>query len=407
MPIAPPLGSKLMQLIGKAAEKVPLSVGPGRSIQKAMGKEPEGPTLKSIQDLAMPQDPAEAATDLVAPMAAIGKAGANLAGEVIGKGVKAASEAISGKTMQEAVEAGAKVLGKKTKYVAPEIASKKVKKVFHVSPHEFDKFDIEHVGSGTGATSEGHGFYQAEAEGVRDWYKALFEKRSYQGLKDEYGGMAPAVQNWIGAERTKSALEASAYRSNAIKHAEAEVEYLSDLIDRAGGRDDRFEMVENAEKILSEMKAGTFKAKTPKAYVYENLIPDEDDYLLWDKPLHEQPEKVKKALKQSGWNVDPPPSGASDTNLPYSDEPVGVRGYDVYDQYAEDFGSKKAAADALRIDGIRGVKYLDQHSREAGAGTYNYVMFDPDDIDIIKMLAQVLPLLGARATGKKAEAKQP
>ena len=336
----------------------------------------------------MPQDPAEAATDLVAPMASL-------------------AAAIPQKTMQEAMEAGAKVLGKKTKYVAPEIASKKVKKVFHVSPHEFDKFDIEHVGSGTGATSEGHGFYQAEAEGVRDWYKKLFEKLDYQALKEEYGELGPAVMNWMHGGKRGVVPDAKLYRKAALSEARNTVDRQRGYIKRFGPQGNSAEALKKYEKVLGEMEAGTFSPKQPKAYVYENLIPDEDDYLLWDKPLHEQPEKVQKALKQSGWNVDPPPSGASDTNLPYSDEPVGVRGYDVYDQYAEDFGSKKAAADALRIDGIRGVKYLDQHSREAGAGTYNYVIFDDKDIDIIKMLAQVLPLLGARATGKKAEAKQP
>ena len=279
--------------------------------------------------------------------------------------------------------------------------------MFHVSPHKFEKFDIEKVGTGTGATSEGHGIYNAEAEGVKDWYKKLFESVNYQTLKEEYGDLGPAVMNWMQGGKTGVVPDGKLYRKAALSEARNTVARQRQYINRFGPQGESAKALKKYEKVLEEMEAGTFKPKHPKAYVYENLIPDEDDYLLWDKPLHRQPEKVKKALKDAGWNVDPPPAGAPDTNLPYSDEPVGVRGYDVYDQYAGDFGGKKAAAEALRIDGIRGVKYLDQRSREAGAGTYNYVMFDAEDIDIIKMLAQVLPLLGARATGKKAEAPTP
>ena len=149
------------------------------------------------------------------------------------------------------------------------------------------------------------------------------------------------------------------------------------------------------------------------------------------------------------------------TTLP----PEELTGHDIYwriAQWAEDnLGmaqggpNKELASQLLSEHGIRGNKYLDAGSRDItpeyrvidgdtgepiysaverseaeewinslgpgkGKGdgltiqkferpaTYNYVVFDEKDADIIKMLASVAPLLAARATGKKkAEAPKP
>jgi hypothetical protein len=53
----------------------------------------------------------------------------------------------------------------------------------------------------------------------------------------------------------------------------------------------------------------------------------------------------------------------------------------------------QAASETLRDAGIPGIKYLDQGSRGAGAGTSNYVVFNDQLIDILKRYG----LLGAPA----------
>jgi hypothetical protein len=45
---------------------------------------------------------------------------------------------------------------------------------------------------------------------------------------------------------------------------------------------------------------------------------------------------------------------------------------------------REIATNALRDAGIPGIKYLDQGSRQAGEGSRNYVVFNPEIIDILK-----------------------
>jgi len=42
-------------------------------------------------------------------------------------------------------------------------------------------------------------------------------------------------------------------------------------------------------------------------------------------------------------------------------------------------GSPAAAAEALRVSGVSGVRYLDGASRKAGSGSYNYVVFPGEE----------------------------
>lgn len=44
-------------------------------------------------------------------------------------------------------------------------------KAYHGSPHDFDKFSTEHIGTGEGAQAYGHGLYFAEREGTAEAYK--------------------------------------------------------------------------------------------------------------------------------------------------------------------------------------------------------------------------------------------
>lgn len=62
----------------------------------------------------------------------------------------------------------------------------------------------------------------------------------------------------------------------------------------------------------------------------------------------------------------------------YDTSPTGE---EIYWQLAQNRG-KKGASEFLAQNGIPGIKYLDQMSRDAGKGTSNYVIFDPKDIHI-------------------------
>ena len=80
--------------------------------------------------------------------------------------------------------------------------------------------------------------------------------------------------------------------------------------------------------------------------------------LDWDKPLSEQAQNIKNVLETAGIKT-------------YDSTP----GEHVYKRLAEKLGSKDAAAQFLREQGIPGIRYLDGGSRGAGGGTSNFVVF--------------------------------
>jgi hypothetical protein len=118
--------------------------------------------------------------------------------------------------------------------------------------------------------------------------------------------------------------------------------------------------------------------------VYQVDIPDEavETFLLWDKPLSEQPESVrealgkvripKRALKElNAWD-------AADLAFMYQDE----SGEGFYNLLASALGEQKEASQALRKVGIQGIKYLDGNSRSDGSGSFNLVVFDGSIVKI-------------------------
>lgn len=167
-----------------------------------------------------------------------------------------------------------------------------------------------------------------------------------------------------------------------------------------------------AARFMAQVEEGAQVAekldvKRAQGALYKVEIPEEDSMLLWDKPLSEQPEKVKEGLRKLGVTADPTTS--LDDN-PFSDAMM-AKGERLYRAVADRltladkdkaldklFGSHKAfqkayrsgperASKALHDAGISGIKYLAGTSRAQGEGDYNYVVFDDAAIEIIEHLA--------------------
>jgi hypothetical protein len=102
---------------------------------------------------------------------------------------------------------------------------------------------------------------------------------------------------------------------------------------------------------------------------------DPEHFLDWDRPLSEQSPRVQEALKGAKSNLVKSWLGTP--------EAARARGQNAYEQIADRLGGD-TAAEHLRDLGIPGIKYLDQGSRDAGAGSHNYVVFDDKLIDILK-----------------------
>lgn len=230
---------------------------------------------------------------------------------------------------------------------------------FHGTPHRFDKFSTEHIGRGEGAQAYGWGLYFASKKEIAEHYrKNLLIAKGVDLWTDELRAQLPPT-------RTKA--ESEEFNNLNIK--------LIRNSNLPPGEMVRWRELKNIATVRDEAIARL----QPKGQLYEVDIPEDDTLLLWDKPLSEQPEKVREALKQVGVSF---PEYALDTKRASSD---------FYLYIGDKLNSDKAASETLLAAGVRGIKYLDGTSRRAGAGSYNYVVFSGDDVAIKNQFYQNKP----------------
>lgn len=152
---------------------------------------------------------------------------------------------------------------------------------------------------------------------------------------------------------------------------------------------------------------------TPEGSMYKvELGVDKDMLLDWDKPLAYQPQGVKEAygraykkqlkhpelmdeLHDGAWNP-------TNSEMGLFDKSGGGQAYNTLK--GEMFGrDAKKTSQALKEQGIPGIKYLDGGSRQAGEGSSNYVMFDQETIKILKKYGILAPTFGAGAMASQED----
>lgn len=276
---------------------------------------------------------------------------------------------------------------------------------YHGSPHDHDGFDSSKIGTGEGAQAYGWGHYFSGAKAVAEWYKNKLSGLEIlvDGKRLDQVWMRAATQEENALSYARGRLldvmkydpdlgaQALATRAeNLAEEAEREVGIRTDA-DRAAAKAKQWGklggVVNDPAAIAQEAmtaaalrdianKAREGRAEVKKGRLYTvDLKPAEDEYLLWDKPLSEQSEKVKAALEAAfpgDWNEIKRKGG----------EWRNLTGEQFYRNASDGFDSDKAASEYLLSLGIRGIKYLDGSSRGAGEGAHNYVIFDDADVKI-------------------------
>lgn len=243
---------------------------------------------------------------------------------------------------------------------------------YHGSPHKFDKFDMSKIGTGEGAQAYGHGLYFSEAPSVA---------KTYQGkVSAMHGSGKPTISgkpvNWDDPLET-AAFELS--RHNGDREAAAE------FFERTFKKSD-------VPGILRSDKALP-KVDMPGSLYKVDITDDAVAKMLdWDKPLSQQPDSVRKAVKtamdDAGVQSYKSPDGMVYMGV---GEEQSLRGSDIYKlltQQSRDgaiisgknnettlSAAQRSAAEYLRALDIPGIRYLDAGSRGKG-GTSNFVLFD-------------------------------
>lgn len=301
---------------------------------------------------------------------------------------------------------------------------------YHGSPHTFDKFSLDAIGTGEGAQAYGWGLYFAENPGIADGYRRALSKTIVK-----WDGKKVGTIDWNKtSERSKVArkmgftdkqeidtvetlLRSYFYHSGNVARVEKDISEYSDYFRP------RYEAM--WPKIKDRLSADS------KGLLYQVDIDDRavENMLDWDKTLEEQSDNVKAALADSDYKLsisvaeseriadERIDADAADWADETGGDPVEfsnnadrdkyifdvvrefggvdstITGRDLYKMIVKDEGGgrdlfesnaeyQKAASEYLNRLGIKGIKYLDASSRRDGDGTRNLVVFDDSIVTI-------------------------
>jgi hypothetical protein len=217
-------------------------------------------------------------------------------------------------------------------------------RAFHGSPHSFERFSTDAIGTGEGAQAYGHGLYFAENEGVARGYRdALTPGADIAKLLDTHGGNADAA--------------------------------LTELLNSPNGP-----RAADYDALLQYRKTGV---PPSKGSMYEvNINADPEHFLHWDKPRDQLAPKVQDFAK---------------SNYPEAWD-AAADGSSLYQLMAKQAQSPVALTQQMADAGIPGIRYLDQGSRAEGEGTHNAVVFNPATIEILRKYGLAGLGLGTAAT---------
>ncbi|WP_290494523.1 LPD23 domain-containing protein [Hyphomonas sp. UBA4494] len=287
---------------------------------------------------------------------------------------------------------------------------------FHGTNKEFDRFSTEGMGSGEGAQAFGPGLYFTENPGIADFYRKRIEAVSPNArLGDEpYNKSNPAhyalaiYWSYRNPQRYKSAFGNDAYLvdqyqphkmaiDSSIKSMKYTLRDLRDPIDthrrsrtarifEQPSRDkiatretsEMIEFLESSIAALEDLKAQKGgkvpklkRARGQKGSVYTTALDmPAKQTILFDDAFSKQPEAVQAAFRE-----------LADEGLVELEDDAAMK-----DLVAALGDPNSPSMEIMRRHGIRGVKYLDGNSRHSPRGTsssYNFVVFNDADIDII------------------------
>lgn len=261
------------------------------------------------------------------------------------------------------------------KFVRGENGEGLLQAVWHGSPHRFDAFSLDNIGTGEGAQAYGFGLYFAGDKEVARYYRERLTRLRGESVDDV---------KYKGKTDTEWYEHFTRLAERGGKNQQLYYDHMSMLEDFNIGKDP-LEIIEVAKELgLSPAAIDWFdktiaQSKKRPGALYKVDIPDDGMYLLWDKPLSEQSEAVRKAWEEF--------------RVLKNDANVVKNGDEFYMYLSAKLGSDKAASLWLKEHGIPGIKYLDGNSRnKVENAQYNYVVFDEKDVNVLETFYQQVNL---------------
>lgn len=258
-------------------------------------------------------------------------------------------------------------------------------KVWHGSPHTFDKMSSSAIGTGEGAQAYGHGLYFAENPNIAATYQKNLSNSAL-----EWHGRRIVPKPGSAADVALANLDDAFSRqsTNPFSMAAKSVRQIEAIATDANKPTFR-----KAEDLLAKWEEHGAKP-VPGGSLYEaslrwpNAAREAADplgpqhFLNYDVGLNKQPKEVKSLINQRL------------QELGYGKGKGALRAYTIEhggfadpqgDTLVKMFGATpEESSKWLAARGVPGITYLDQASRSAGVGTRNYVTFDDNLIELLK-----------------------
>jgi hypothetical protein len=270
-------------------------------------------------------------------------------------------------------------------------------RLYHGSPHDFDRFSMGKIGTGEGAQAYGQGLYFAENEEIAQSYRNALR----------FPRMAKASDTAAfdsGLSLRDQVIDDLNYYNGNIDPVRFSYESMM-LSEFPEVKDAAAQKLAMLDEINKEFSGRMYEVEV-------NANPE--DFINYDAPLSAQPPNVQR---QFGYVPRPmPQEEVAAYELAKRESPNDIGNHPaVQDIYRRESGANAAERnfqrqvtgggidEAARISlseaGIPGVRYLDAGSRGAGDGSRNYVIFDENLINIVRKygIAGAAAMLGVSA----------
>jgi hypothetical protein len=281
-------------------------------------------------------------------------------------------------------------------------------RAYHGSPHDFDRFSTESIGTGEGAQQYGHGLYFAEREPTALSYRDALTPRDYE------------FENYLAMQNEMAENSGDYTRMEFLQQA-MNHDTPQDFRNIASDSDYDDDYREMAADFADEMEAFRNESGEPVNFgrMYEVDIDARPEELLdFDAPLSEQSDQVKnmwdnwkasaagkKVAAEMPGNFEGDITGQEMHGLIYEGMSPSPE-----QQYGRGMAIKESidATQYLRDQGLKGIKYADAQTRFSPKGrTSNYVIFDDATVDIARKYGVSMPVAaGLLSSGLGTEQAQ-
>lgn len=284
--------------------------------------------------------------------------------------------------------AGAQKTVEEGGFSRPSEADSYFRRAYHGTPHRFDKFSLEAIGTGEGAQAYGWGLYFAGNREVADFYRKVLQESQVTvngvTIPNQTGGaisrdaLAATIKEKTGASQRQAEQLTRIFnvgdKQLSTESVKAEFEQrVSDY--RNGGFNDAANQMEALRPFVEKLSV----SQKDTGNLYEVEIPDDSDLLDYNNRLNDQPEGITEAVRA------------------VTDEQHGEGTFDAWMEANEEGGDYREWRDnlmeevedrelSMRLNekGVPGLRYLDADSRigAADGGTHNYVIWDESVVSV-------------------------